>query len=263
MRRRPAPKRVQPAARKSLEELGETGRATQCAHQEVCAALGTILESGLLSDVTLIVTNRHINAHAAILAAGSRVFAAMFTNGMRETTQRNVELPDDDVDVIQALLRFLYTGEVMSDVLESDNTALALMLTAHKYEVPTLVAICSDAVSSKLDVESVADRLLVADQIGLDSLRQPCLEFISVHLAEVQSTSAYTRLVDSRPQLLRDILATVCPPSGGIMKEEAAAVSIDNKVLEEKGRVVRTLAPGISSLEGIREGTTVVTVNSL
>merc|ERR1719326_942796 len=164
MRRRPAPKRVQPAARKSSEEPAPV----QSAHHEVCSALGTILESGLLSDVTLIINSRHIKAHAAILAAGSRVFAAMFTNGMRETTRREVELHDEEVDVVQALVRFLYTGEVMSEVLENDGTALALMLAAHKYEVPTLATICSDAVSSKLDVESVSDRLLVADQIGLE-----------------------------------------------------------------------------------------------
>jgi len=255
MRRRPAPKRVQPAARKSLDAtIHEEPAPVQSAHHEVCSALGAILESGLLSDVTLIINGRHIKVHAAILAAGSRVFAAMFTNGMRETTSREVELHEEDVDVIQALVRFLYTGEVMSEVLESDNMAVSLMLAAHKYEVPTLATICSDSVSSKLDVECVADRLLIGDQIGLDNLRIPCLEFISLHLAEVQSTSSYSRLVDARPQLLRDILATVCPPSTGKsnVQLEPALGSPERKLMEEKGARVRAV---FSGLDAMREGT--------
>lgn len=224
MRRRPAPKRVQPAAK----IRPGSPAPVQSAHHEVCRGLGDLFEKGMLTDVTISVQGRPIRAHAAILAAGSPVFAAMFTNGMRESTRREVEISDQDVDVMQALVRFMYTGEVHSEVLENDEMTLALMLAAHKYEAPTLVGFCSDAVSAHLQVKTVAERLLVADSIGQDDLRVRCLDFISGHLAQVQATPGYDHLVESRPALLRDILATVCPPVARTGAADVAESLVEN-----------------------------------
>jgi len=50
-------------------------------------------------------------AHKAVLAARSPVFAAMFEHEMEERKKNRVEITDVDVEVLREMLRFIYTGK--------------------------------------------------------------------------------------------------------------------------------------------------------
>ena len=58
----------------------------------LCASLFNLRENGKLCDVTLISDGKSINAHRVVLAACSEYFDAMFTSGMSETCQNEVNL---------------------------------------------------------------------------------------------------------------------------------------------------------------------------
>jgi speckle-type POZ protein len=74
--------------------------------------LGNLLDTGLLSDVSLILADgKHFKGHKAILAARSPVFGAMFEHEMEERKNGRVQILDVESDVFKEMLQFIYTGK--------------------------------------------------------------------------------------------------------------------------------------------------------
>jgi speckle-type POZ protein len=69
----------------------------------------------LFSDFTFNVRGREFQAHKAMLATRSRVFAAMFQHPTKENLSSLVVIEDTEPDVFYELLRFIYTGRVPLD----------------------------------------------------------------------------------------------------------------------------------------------------
>ncbi|KAM0432994.1 hypothetical protein ACHAPT_004699 [Fusarium lateritium] len=88
------------------------------------ASLSTLLRSEKFSDMTIRCGGRDFKAHCAIVctqssffdrALGSNFKVGYATKG-HEATSRVVELPDDDPDVLERFLEFLYTGTYTDNV---------------------------------------------------------------------------------------------------------------------------------------------------
>ena len=64
-------------------------------------------------DVRLKVDEDIFPAHRIVLAASSNYFYAMFTDGMKESSQEVIELKDESIssDVLKILLDSIYTGD--------------------------------------------------------------------------------------------------------------------------------------------------------
>ena len=64
-------------------------------------------------DVRLKVGEDIFPAHRIVLAASSNYFYAMFTDGMKESSQEVIELKDESIssDVLKILLDSIYTGD--------------------------------------------------------------------------------------------------------------------------------------------------------
>lgn len=88
--------------------------------------LGNLFDNEKFSDVTLSVGGREFQAHKAILAARSPVFAAMFEHEMEERKQNRVAITDVDHEVLKEMLRFIYTGKAPNlDKMADDLLAAA------------------------------------------------------------------------------------------------------------------------------------------
>src|SRR5699024_2200839 len=66
------------------------------------------------SDVVLVLGSeqKELRAHKAVMGARSPVFAAMFQHEMEEKLKSRVELPDVDFEVMQVLLKYMYTNKI-------------------------------------------------------------------------------------------------------------------------------------------------------
>jgi hypothetical protein len=102
-----------------------------------------------------------------ILASDSRFFEALMTNGMRETSQKEMIIGVKDAreaELLARLLRFLYTGDLSSSGGVSsnadsksplaENDMLALLLLADKFRIDTAVAAAAQQLCNKLSVEA-------------------------------------------------------------------------------------------------------------
>lgn len=183
----------------AAEGGSSSSRATPT--EDLAADLRTLWESGQHSDIILRTGGVELRAHRLLLIARSPVFARMLASDMEEASTGVIRIEDVDPDTMAHLCEFIYTGSVRDSggCWEDAEAAGALLQAAAKYEVQGLVRQCAAKVATMLTVDSVAEWLILASQIGLqaDALKLRCLQFVATHLAEVQSTEGWQRLMQN------------------------------------------------------------------
>lgn len=84
-------------------------------------------------------------AHKAVLAARSMVFAAMFEHAMEESKHNRVEITDVDHEVLREMLRFIYTGmasnleDMAGDLLAAADKVSEYFVSERVSEINLLV----------------------------------------------------------------------------------------------------------------------------
>jgi len=125
----------------------------------------------------------NLRAHKCILVARSPVFAAMFRAGMSEEATRCIIIDDIEVNVMRALLEFIYSDTIDPKLLES--YAELLLIAAAKYQIMGLVTICESYLCIHITNETALTLLKLADDVPeCEKLKKNCLQFISQHPQE-------------------------------------------------------------------------------
>eukprot|EP00931_Biecheleriopsis_adriatica_P014454 TRINITY_DN11626_c1_g1_i1.p1 TRINITY_DN11626_c1_g1~~TRINITY_DN11626_c1_g1_i1.p1 ORF type:complete len:430 (-),score=96.27 TRINITY_DN11626_c1_g1_i1:35-1288(-) len=160
-----------------------------------------------------------LHAHRSLLAARSPVFRQMFfgSAGMAEAAPcAEVCLSDMDFPIANMFLDFIYTGKVEPQAWADEDAVCHLLSAGHKYEVKSLIEACVARLVSSLCEETAAERLMMADLLGIQEVKDAALEYIcasQARLAVVQSTEAFKRLGEQRPQLALEIMAKMVAPA--------------------------------------------------
>ncbi|CAM6122035.1 unnamed protein product [Calypogeia fissa] len=99
-------------------------------------------QSAWSSNTSPVVRTRMVHISSAILAAKSQFFYKLFSNGMRESEQRDVTLrvSSSEEEALMDLLQFMYSGKVNAD---SPTAVLDVLLAADKFEVQSCMRHCS------------------------------------------------------------------------------------------------------------------------
>lgn len=153
--------------------------------------LGRLLEDQSFSDVTIVVGSREFPAHKAILAARSRVFAAMFTHAMLESKLDRVVINDCEPAIFDELLHFIYTDSVRGDV---DAMAPDLLKVADKYDLEKLKALCERSLCVRISEQTVIGTLATADLFRGQQLKRAAIDFIAKNSATVMQTEEWKNL---------------------------------------------------------------------
>jgi speckle-type POZ protein len=109
---------------------------------ELSTQLEELFDSMSSSDVHFNVRGRDFSAHKNILAARSKVFAAMFKHPTKENSTNQIEIEDIEPEVFDQLLRFIYTGKVPLEKLET--MVIGLFIAADKYLMDGLKMKCEN-----------------------------------------------------------------------------------------------------------------------
>ena len=126
------------------------------------------------SGVILSVSGKEFKAHKAILSVRSEVFAAMFMHNMKDKTLNRVEIQDVNQEVMEEMLKFIYTGKTTN----LDEIADELLAVADKYAIKLLKLLCEVSLYKNLKIENVAEVLVLADLHSSEYLKSKAFDFL-------------------------------------------------------------------------------------
>lgn len=119
---------------------------------------------------------------------------------MEEKKLNRASIDDIDSDVMQELLRFIYTGVS----LNLDRMADDLLAAADKYQLERLKVMCEQSLCAGLTVENSCETLILADMHTAGQLKAQAIDFINAHAADVMESAGWKTLVGSYPSLLAE-----------------------------------------------------------
>ncbi|CAG0892273.1 unnamed protein product [Cyprideis torosa] len=193
--------------------------------------LGQLFEDQRFCDITLLIGGKEFPAHKAILAGKfpvpiqldrilssaptrSPVFEAMFEHDMEERKYGRVEITDVDQEVLQEMLRYIYTGKASNLEKMADD----LLAAADKYALERLKVMCEESLSGSLSVENVSDILILADLHSAEQLKTQAIDFINAHPTDVMETQGWKQMIANHPHLIgeafRALATQQVPPMG-------------------------------------------------
>ncbi|XP_073843782.1 TD and POZ domain-containing protein 1-like [Musca autumnalis] len=164
--------------------------------------LARILASKDFSDVTLIANGgAEFRAHKLILCSRSEVFAAMFRNNFKENKTNRIEIDDIDAEVLEEMLNFIYTDKEIPKEM-----ANALYYAANKYQLLDLQIMCENILTNTMDVTTVLDILLFAEQNANERLKTNALDYIMKNVKDIMATTEWKELQKTNPIICHNIL---------------------------------------------------------
>ena len=129
-----------------------------------------------LGDVDIVVNDKSIKTHRAVLTHHSDYFKIMFEGGFAERTTSSVDLSNvfESVDELNIFLDFMYT-ETMT--LSEDNI-LSVLNAASLFLLSELQAACSEFLIVNVAPSTCISIFIVAERYSLKELQGVCVEVI-------------------------------------------------------------------------------------
>ncbi|XP_041326520.1 kelch-like protein 38 isoform X2 [Pyrgilauda ruficollis] len=135
---------------------------------ELLRQLNALRQSRMLTDVTLCSGGFEIPCHRNVLASSSPYFKAMFCNNFRESHQPKVILKGIDADILDQIILYVYTGEI----LISTENVLCLLETASMLQYNKLFEACSTYLQDKLTPDNCLSMIRLAKILNCQSLNK-------------------------------------------------------------------------------------------
>ena len=165
--------------------------------------LDGLFNSMQFSDVIFKVRGRDFPAHKSILSARSEVFAAMFQHPTKENLTNQIEIEDIEPDVFQELLRFVYTGRVQVDKLET--MAAGLFIAADKYLMDQLKSTCENHLLRHMSPDNCVFLLLNGDLQNPSEPLKEAAKFFRRLPSQVMATESWAKMEEENTRLLCQI----------------------------------------------------------
>ena len=149
------------------------------------------------SDCKLIIDQKEVPVHKAILSSRSPIFAEILNE---QTT--SIVINDVDYDGLLVMLHFLYTGSIDNLNFERAKKVIPVL---NKYEVNSLKKKCENLLSQELDTENAIELLVFAEKNNAHDLKDVVIKFVVENLNEYKAPQ-FRQLLAANPEILVEIL---------------------------------------------------------
>lgn len=127
-----------------------------------------------LTDVQLTVDREVISCHKVVLAGASLYFRAMFTGDMRESDMRSIPMYGVSPLILQRLIQFAYTGEIVIN----ERNVCELLPAAVMLQMHHVVNACCSYLEQQLHPSNCIGILAFAHAYGCMELTKRAQHFI-------------------------------------------------------------------------------------
>ncbi|XP_058795822.1 speckle-type POZ protein-like isoform X2 [Phymastichus coffea] len=154
--------------------------------------------------------NMVIPVHSCVILARSDVLANMITpieqkNGTTEEATDNIkqkiELLDLSKDIIDELLRYIYTDHVDN----TDALAPQLLALSLRFKLQGLKELCERSLTETITAANIATRLLLADEFDCDILKRACLAYCEENAMNITKNFAWKMMEQVNPELFMEV----------------------------------------------------------
>jgi len=119
---------------------------------------------------------------------------------LKEACTQTVEIKDLNAEVVEEMLRYMYTGQVES------KQPRELLKAAHKYILKDLFDWCVNELCLNITPSNIVERLILAKTYDTEKLRAAAVSKIAVYWTEIQERKDWKALLASNPEVVADIL---------------------------------------------------------
>ena len=152
--------------------------------------MNQLRKEGQLCDITFRIATHTFIAHRVVVASVSPYLRAMFTCGMKESSQEVIELRDIEPQAMASLIDYAYTGEVMVTI---DNVQ-DLLPAAGILQLKELKDACCAFLSDHMDTTNCLGIKQFADLHSCPDLVKKANRFIIRKFTEVVKHEEFLQL---------------------------------------------------------------------
>ncbi|XP_035496916.1 kelch-like protein 22 isoform X1 [Scophthalmus maximus] len=172
---------------------GRPGRQTygSSAHfRSLLHGLLALRQSGILSDVVLLVEGRPIQAHRILLAASCDYFRGMFAGGLQETQQKEIPIRGISYMAMEKILDYIYTSEIELDL----DCVQEVLRAATLVQLESVIGFCCEFLFTWLDEGNILEVHDLADLYGLQQLNARVHSYILRNIQTLSRADVYRQL---------------------------------------------------------------------
>lgn len=152
---------------------------------EVWESINRMRANNQLCDAVLVVDKKRFPVHKAILAANSEYFRALFTNGMKESKESDIQMSCVNQEMIALILEYIYARKVQ---LTAKNV-VTLLPTADSLAMPGLLAACCDFLRGQLSPKNCVGIMEFAERYNCLTLVSEAKRYILNNFLHVATQS--------------------------------------------------------------------------
>lgn len=180
----------------------------------------TIINNPTFADVVFLVEQKPIYGHKAILSAQCEHFRGMFMNGMKETTQSQIQVKDWSYNSYLLMMEYLYTGSIVNF---NHRVALDLLGLADAYILDGLKYLCENTLMQNVDNDNVIQFLIDSNKYQGAELKKFCISYLIKNFQEVSTSPSFEEL-EYYPSLLMEVTKLVVNNSNFIQEKQGLQI---------------------------------------
>ena len=188
--------------------IDEEYKFTEISHPaQVLTGLNHLRNSQHFCDVVLTAGGQEFNCHKIVLASFSPYFHAMFTGNLVESTQQRITINDIEGSIMEFLVNYAYTSEIM---INKQNVQ-ALLSASNLLEILPVKEACGQYLEHNMDVTNCIGIHCFAEAHACIELQQKSKDYILQHYSNVSLHEEYLQLSrDKLIEFLKDDSLNVC-----------------------------------------------------
>ena len=159
-----------------------------------------------LSDLQIKCQDKTFDAHQVILSARSPVFKRMLESDMVEKNSRVVEIKQLNSNIVEEMLKFIYTGKCkVNDANIDPQIVKQLFEAANMYQLDSLKAFCGDILISSLVPDNALSLLLLGDMHSAEELKKHAMGTVINNLKTIRRSDEWKDCIKERPDISAEI----------------------------------------------------------